>query len=204
MLRLYVNKYRWVSLIEILVAIVVFSVWVITILAVISKNLFVIDKVRNRTTATFIAKEWIELVYNIRDSNLDKWVLRNCTQLNSTFDCTDKFEDWDYYKISIDPEWYHIIESTTALYEDNKLFYHEKLFKDSINAPIVEWFWYDYNPTDWEETIFSRVIRINWIHLEPEWSVTNQDRVLKVESVVEFKKWFYTWNVIIESIIWDI
>lgn len=60
------------TLIEVLIAITVFSVGVLAVLNLIMNNLSTLDKVQTKITATLLAKEGIELAYNIRDSNLQK------------------------------------------------------------------------------------------------------------------------------------
>lgn len=61
-----------------MIAITVFSIGVLAVMRVITQNISSMDKVEARTTATFLAKEGLELVYNMRESNLEKSLPRNC------------------------------------------------------------------------------------------------------------------------------
>lgn len=87
------------AIIEILIWIFIFTMWLISIYLLItsSLNLNIISK--NQIIASNLSKEWIELIRNIRDSNyinLHKW-----NQLNPRED-TDyslDFDAWEYYKI---------------------------------------------------------------------------------------------------------
>jgi len=66
------------TFIEILVAITVFAIGVLAVLRLITQNLVTLDATEARITATFLAKEGIELVYNMRDSNLQKSLPWDC------------------------------------------------------------------------------------------------------------------------------
>ncbi len=77
------------TLIEVLITIVVFSIGILTILSIITGSLSLGSRSRNRTTATMLAKEWLEMMYNIRDTNLDKAQTRWCIALNNSNNCDD-------------------------------------------------------------------------------------------------------------------
>ena len=66
------NKKSAFTFIEVIIAIAVFAIGVLAVLRLISQNLVALDFTQLRTSATLLAKEGIELVYNMRDSNLDK------------------------------------------------------------------------------------------------------------------------------------
>ncbi len=194
---------RWVTLIEIIIAIVVFSIWILTILNVIVSNLALTDKVKNNSIATFLSKEWIEIIYNIRDSNIDKWLKWNCTKIDLSYNCIEKFTAWSVFNVNINLKWYHDIKPTSTDYNDNLLYYHEWVIKDNANAPIINWFRYDHDTSNWKRSFFSRYIKFDGVYLWPEWSIWNADKLLKIESHVLYNKWTFTWDVVMESIIWD-
>ncbi len=60
------------TLIEVMIAITVFAIGVLAVLRLITQNLVTLDTTQSRTMATFLAKEGMELVYNMRDSNINK------------------------------------------------------------------------------------------------------------------------------------
>ena len=68
----------WLTLIETLVAITVFSIGAFAVLRVLTWNLWIMDRTNMKLQSTVLAKEWLELLYNVRDSNLDKWLPWNC------------------------------------------------------------------------------------------------------------------------------
>lgn len=66
------------TLVEMMIAIAIFSIGVLTVLNLLVNNLYFLDKASTKTQASFLAKEGIELVYNLRDSNNLKAYPRNC------------------------------------------------------------------------------------------------------------------------------
>ena len=55
-----------------MIAITVFAIGVLAVLRLLTSNLVTMDKTENRTIATFLAKESLEMVYNMRDTNVQK------------------------------------------------------------------------------------------------------------------------------------
>lgn len=197
---------RWITIVEIIIAIIIFWLWVLTILNMIIENLSLLDKVKNKTTATFLSKEWIEIVYNIRDWNSDRWLRWDCARMNSAFDCIQRFSNLSSYKVSLNITWYYNISTTTDNPEDNMLYYHTwTITKMSpIWAVILTWFWYDYDSNWWEQTIFSRYIVFSWAYLEWDGWIADVNKLLKIESHVFYQKGWYTWDVVLESFIWEV
>ena len=66
------KTYRGFTFIEMMIALTVFSIGILAVMRVITQNLTAMDKAETTTVATFLAKEGIELAYNVRDSNLQK------------------------------------------------------------------------------------------------------------------------------------
>lgn len=88
------------SIIEILVWIFIFSLWLVSIYAVIISTLRINDYNSSYIVATNLAKEQIELIKNIRDSNYKVLKPYNLKDPNwNSFNDSDKFEIWKYYKI---------------------------------------------------------------------------------------------------------
>jgi prepilin-type N-terminal cleavage/methylation domain-containing protein len=63
-------KKRGFTFIEVMIVIAVFSIGVLAVLRLVIYNMSAVKTLETRTTATFLAKEGIELAYNLRDSNL--------------------------------------------------------------------------------------------------------------------------------------
>lgn len=86
------------SIIEILVWIFIFSMWIAWVYAIISSTLRINDLNKNYIIAVSLANEQVELVRNIRDSNYKK--IQKYNMINpSSKDYTNVFEFWKKYKI---------------------------------------------------------------------------------------------------------
>ncbi|MDD2907956.1 MAG: prepilin-type N-terminal cleavage/methylation domain-containing protein [Candidatus Gracilibacteria bacterium] len=89
------------SMIEILVGILIFTMGIVSIYSIIITTLKLNDLNKNYIIASYLAREQIELVRNIRDSNYKKVQIYN--QLNPVNDDHNAvFEYGKYYKIEND------------------------------------------------------------------------------------------------------
>ncbi len=70
------------TLIEIMVALMIFWVWVIVLLRAVVYFIGVGDEVKKKAQATLLAKEALDIVYNQRDTNLRRGVIWNCAIIN--------------------------------------------------------------------------------------------------------------------------
>lgn len=216
------KKKFWFTLIEILIAITVFAIGVLAVLRVLTWNLSIMDQTSMKLQSTVLAKEWLELVYNLRDSNLEKKLPWNCVlnpELygwensdldNKTVDeiCVGYFgSDFnEILQLSFDNEIYYYQNLTgssdyfTGLFDDNKLC----LFSWNNMS------WFAYCSGDaWEPTFFARYLSFAWVDVsdpakldQPQTNLP-KDKILKVESHVLYKKWHKTWDIVFESFIWN-
>ena len=91
----------WFSILEIMIWVFIFSLWIISIymimVATVNMNLYN----KNYIIAINIAREQLELVRNIRDSNYEE--IKKYNQINpSNENYDDVIELWTYYKIEND------------------------------------------------------------------------------------------------------
>lgn len=63
------SRTRWFTLWEILVVVVVISIGLLSIVSLLTYSLNFVQKSRQRVIAINLAREWIEAVYQIRDTN---------------------------------------------------------------------------------------------------------------------------------------
>lgn len=205
------------TFIEILVAISVFAIGVLAVLRLITQNLVTLDLTQTRTTATFLAKEGIELAYNMRDSNIQKSLPRDCVlDLNLSADdfgiidennvCKRYFSSWagdgSVLQIAFAPEGYiftapqEVGTGFTDLRETNRLYYTTGMVGDH------ELFRYSYLPGEEETaTEFARYLRFLPVKENDIYLPTNA--ILKIESHVLYRKWNTTGDVLLESFIWN-
>jgi type II secretory pathway pseudopilin PulG len=71
----------WFTLIEIIIALMVFSVGVVVLLQAIIYFLGAWSDANSRAQATLLAKEGMELVFTQRDTNLLRWVRWDCASI---------------------------------------------------------------------------------------------------------------------------
>lgn len=199
------------TFIEVLIAITVFAIGVLAVLRLITQNLVTLDITQSRTTATFLAKEGIELVYNIRDSNIAKWLPRDCVLKswllldNPDAACLWKFWSWTQdnkiLQISFDPQWYMYTLPITRGIHFTELRSGNRLYFITWSLGWHDVFWYSSRPVAWTTPgFFSRYILFTGVR---EWAnILPRDSVLKIESHVLYNKWTKTWEVVLESFIW--
>lgn len=215
---MYIKK--WFTLIEVLIAIGVFSVGVIAVLNLVVHNLSTLDRTEVKTISTLLAKEWIALAFHVRDANLAKELPWNCvfsnamysqdanfdfhTQVSDTLEqvvCNWYFWSWEVmaYQLQLDPADYYTIEKLP--YEDDfeKRFQQHRLYLYTETTHDIRWYWYQQDQLSWVASFFSRYITFS--PLKEDQQTLPSDKVLKVTSHVLFKKWGLTWEVVLESII---
>lgn len=203
------------TFIEVIIAISVFAIGVLAVLRLITQNLVTLDATQSRTTATFLAKEWIELVYNMRDSNISKSLPWDClldTQLiaddfgiiDQQKVCTWYFASWvedhKLLQVSFDPNWYVYATPVVSDNDFDALWSGNILYYTTWIVAGTELFRYSNLPGEWvAPTVFSRYIRFDVVH---EWDkVLPSNAILKVESHVLYMKWSKTGEVVLESLI---
>ena len=171
------------TLIEILIAISVFAIGILAVLRVLTWNLSVLDTTNIKLQATVLAKEWIELLYNVRDSNLEKNLSWNCVMNYSIYEVQDldsyylDYNDnpeqficaWKFWvdnllQLSFD-EKYYIYQALTDkketfedLFNDNKLC----LYKDE--SKNLSWYSYCSAKEWWTGTIFARYLSFSPVY----------------------------------------
>lgn len=203
------QKYRlkkWLTLVEVLISIIIFGVGILAISYQMISNITLSEKTKLKTTSTILAKEGIELIYNLKDTHVKKWRFWNCVELDEAnyiwLGCkTRLYQSWlaqDHTsrKVQVDDIGNYNISPTIDTREANQLF--KKDYEKIWNKFVI----YSHTP-DGEPTYFSRWIRLRPVYLEPEWKYADTNEILKVESVVRYKKGKFEWEVVLESFIWD-
>ena len=107
----------WFSMIEILLWIFIFSLWIISVYAIIIATLNLNIYNRNYIIASNLAREQLELVRNIRDSNYFKIQKYNQINPNNT-NYNNIISTWSYYKIENDfsaTAWFPILMTEIPL-----------------------------------------------------------------------------------------
>ena len=171
------------TLIEILIAISVFAIGILAVLRVLTGNLSTLDTANIKLQATVLAKEWIELLYNVRDSNLEKNLSWDCVMKNDGYGWTsdklnnylwdlenpeDRICDWKFWtgkilKLSFDKNNYLYQKLENKQESFNALFEKSKLCLFSWD----DMYWYSYCEGKWwEETIFARYLSFTPVYID--------------------------------------
>lgn len=188
------NK-KWFSIIEVLVWIFIFTLWMVWVYAIISSTLRINDTNQNYIIASNLAREQLELVRNIRDSNykvLKPYNLKNPSW--NSFTSWDKFEFNKKYKIEND---YSNIASFPIKVDEINDFWEwiseinwkmrdYRLCLDSKNR-------YTYDcTTSWnKKTEFYKYISVEKVEFSSGWLVQTIDNSFLLKSKVIWYKWWY-------------
>ncbi|MFA7298070.1 MAG: prepilin-type N-terminal cleavage/methylation domain-containing protein [Candidatus Absconditabacterales bacterium] len=203
------------TFIEVIIAITVFAIGVLAVLRLITQNLVTLDITQMRTNATFLAKEGIELVYNMRDSNISKGLAWNCilkkdfatgnrNEIDPETVCGSNFssgsETNKILQISFDREGYTYTRMLDAGTDFNELFTGNILYYTSGDVGGRQIFRYSSYPAEGSIlSFFSRYIVFTGVR-EGE-NILPRDSILKVESHVLYNKGSKTGEVVLESFI---
>lgn len=190
------KKLSWFTFIEIIIAIFVFSVGILAVLQVMTRNLSIVAQSQTKTTAAMLAQESLALVFSLRDANRDKWFAWDCIPSQDVFVSTQPMEEdfcayhmenlassGDYLLIGFSPSAYMDI----AVWSDTSLWSHT-------------WSLYYVNYASGEDTRYRRYVTFEPVQEQTQTLPTQN--ILKVTSVVEYIQWAETGQVQLESFIW--
>ena len=191
------------TLIEVLIVIVVFSIGILATFHWMTQTFRNESYADTQIKSAFFAREWIELMFNLRDANYHKEVPWNCIfNLNNAGKeikeidwvesenpyCSSYFNTWMILKIwmwSWD-EYIHIEEWTLS----------------NDFATDFSWFQIYYHTwTEEQKTRFARYLVITWVTENGETLPTGS--ILKIESHVLYERMWTTWEKVMETFIWN-
>ena len=192
------SYFKALTLIEVLITIVVFSSGILVILSVITNSLSLGSRTRNRTTATMLAKEGLEMVYSMRDTSLDKAESWWCVvRSNGLCDATYNFSGSQTYFMTIvgsGSQGIVVNEINTNLSVISPQLYIST--GDNSNS-------YVHSDTGYP-SIFYRYISVAPVAPiagQSTDSFTNS-QIKKIESHVYYMQLWGTGEVVLESLIW--
>ena len=211
------------TLIETLIVIMVFCIWILVVVHGLSQTLKNKDYANTQIKSAFFAREWIELVFNLRDANYHKELPWNCifeysdngielklddkdNEIKNSA-CSDYLWSWDFQVLKISmwsgEEYIHVestnnvdIQNFTWMFNDYQIYIHT--WMNNMTG-----FYYDYTWEENEKTWFARYLVITWVVYDENNNVINKDNLLKIESHVLYKKWTLTWEKVMETFIWN-
>ena len=184
--KLVKSRLKWFTLVEVILVCTVFAILVSWIIVAISKAFNFMDNTRLSVRATNFAREWVEMMYNIRDTSRRKcswkkdamWLYLGSGNVECNYDSVSSFTWWIYT----------LNEGMTG---DDKFIYAENLdvSTDFYNS---DWF---FNPTSaekrdkaklnftWTYKYLSWDDVITWEINELLWSWVNYYRIVRVYGI---------------------
>jgi len=198
------NLRKAFTIVELVIAILIFWIWLLVILLVLNKSIVLAKKTQLKTQATFLAKEWMELVYNLRDSNKIKyypWNYISWTIADIQNGNYQRFKTGTMYIPYILITGYKSYLAEISNKADARLFVLTWVFYDNVGNIIYSGFFYNY--FTWKKTPFYRYVIFTGVYLQPEWKLASYDKLLKLNSKVFYSFWSLTWEIVFSSFIWD-
>ncbi len=206
----------WLSLIEVLIAIVIFAVGILAVLRMVTHSLLTIDKVKIQTDAAMLASQGMQMVYTVRNTNLLKALPRNCAVTNELSNgslgeeyCNLEFPtQWQALAVSmqptdeIDSNPYFVIEAKdlgdfNTTMDAFRLYQHTGTINDDTILT-----WYNHDSNGGRKTPYAR-----YISFEPVTAAdTSYDPqyILEMKSVVLVQKGGFTGQIEMEGMIGSI
>ena len=172
----------WFTLVEVILACSIFAIVVVWIIMAINRSYAFMNNIKLSVRATNLAREWVEMVYNIRDTNRRRhswnrdWYWLNLRdKANPTF---------------VFLPWIYILKEDK---DDNDNTYVYAKYLSNISAINAEefysndWFWKDNYKTDRDLA----KLTFDWEYSYYEWDALNK------------KENYITWNKIDDALVWN-
>ena len=167
------------TLLEVLIAVVILVLFLSSILAVINRAIFMNENIQNRVEAINLAREGIEGVRNIRDTNWlrfsgdkrNKWLCMNK-------ECSKNIGESSYYRIELQSEAYELLPG-----EENSFADFYRLYKTTENI-------FTHTEEKNTPTIFYRQIKTKVLESPPRlsiivsvfWQESNGEKSVSLET----------------------
>ena len=148
------HKY-WFTIIEVLVALVSTGIWVLAIMGAIQTATRTMTMTRSQVVAINLAREWIEAVFNKRDTNRQLFPSKKdqCRLANSTSSTGTNCENDARFWSRVWPDWWEFstLSSSPILRgmssQDNTQLNWPFKFHPIASADAIEWFFNNnFNP----------------------------------------------------------
>lgn len=185
------------TLIEVMVVILVISIWLIWVYNFFIKSTWFLDWVSSKIEAIEIAREGIEALENIRNTNwiIFSWNLNNCWNvfdyntnciINNWTEKIDSTWNWkDYIILNTNWKWNLVRKNVTWTYKDD--LYRKTFFvwKDKVTWKYCQNEWWNCVKINWN---YIRKINVKSKWLDKmmvtstvEWKDTSSSTIRKIE-----------------------
>ena len=167
MTKITQKKLKAFTMLEILMITVIVWVWLLSVVVVITKAKTTVNNTKQEVIATQLAKEWIEMVYQIRNTNVLKHInYKDYCRLNQNTEenCSDstntsRITTWNYILswLSLNPNWSNLDISDWIDTQDKDF----SLCLNSWQREPCQWS--DNQSKFWK---FFRVIEWKWLYIK--------------------------------------
>lgn len=181
---------KWFSVVEILIWILIFTIWLTWVYALILSTMNLNEYSKNSIIATNLASESIENIRNLRDNNYKNYFKWNKLPWNVS---DNLFLTWVYYKVEND---------------------FSSITQDNIKMEKIDDFWewksylttkmlnyqlcldvnnrYTYNCVWNKKTHFYKYLKIEDVTYNSWWVISKIDDSIKITSkVIWYSKWYH-------------
>lgn len=184
------NNNKWFSIIEILVWILIFSIWLTWVYAIILSTMNLNEYSKNSVIATNLANESIEDIRNLRDNNYKKIFKWNKLPWNVS---DDFFSTWVYYKVEND------FSSFTNDFLKIDIINNFWEWKSNLTTKMLNYQlcidsnnMYTYNCIWNKKTYFYRYVKFDDIYVLSWWVNLKMEDSLKLTSkVIWYSRWYH-------------
>ena len=190
-------KKSWFTLVEVILACSMFAIVVSWIVLAINRSFVFMENTKLSVRATNLAREWMEMVYNIRDTNRrrqawerDKYWL-NLGELNPSLNLAYVYKEWIYTlkEKKKDGNMYVYAQNLNIADSNINDFYNDGFWNDSYssarNKAKLDFPWeYSYYERD-EEEGKEKLVEHNSIKDALMWDWLEFYRVMRVFGVYE-------------------
>lgn len=197
-----INK-SWMSIIEVIVAIFIFTMWLASIFLVITSSINLNEYWKNQIIASNLAREWLELVKNLRDSNysnLHNWNLLN-PNLSQGFELEENLiQTWVYYKVELNYETIFPDFSIKLIkindFEEGKAFINTKMKDYELCINDNKKYTYNCNSNE-KKSGFYRYIKFEDLkYKDSTWNdIIMKDAYKVISKVIWYKKGYHEINL---------
>ncbi len=194
MKKVFTTSQKAFSIIEVMIGIFVFSLGLISIYALLASSLNVNSYNRNAIIASQLAREQLEFVYNLRDTNYEKLQLWNLVSPSNTF------TPWKYYKAYQDTNYDIVLEEIPTLsgsLPEGKSELSEMWNMSNSGYRIcMNWDMYEYCPSilSWEQTTpFYKYLAVEQAVDELGNPIT--DAFLIISKVIWYKRGYHEYEI---------
>lgn len=187
----------WTSVVESMVVMLIITIWVVWSYNIYVNSMRVSESTSYKVEAIAMAREWIEALTNIRDTN---WMIyrantTNCwNTYNYEWSCITA--DWTFWNEYTNiPSWSYILYNLNdrwTLSGATTWTYSSSWYRNDFRVKKDNLWFYTQNYSTWTNffPIFTREIKISY----PTWAWTPPQK-MNVESIVRWTDaWRGSWN----------